>query len=138
MVKTAKSEAFTLIEMLVVVFIIGILATLVGPRVMKLLTGGERSATQATMATLKTAVVQYRSDMGHLPKKLDELVNKPTAKGSENWDGPYLDAVEVPMDRWNNEFEYNCPPVKHKNKYRYFEILSPGPEGENKPLDIGS
>ncbi len=143
MVISKKRDAFTMIEILVVVFIIGILATLVGPRVIRLLTKGNVSATQATLAALKTDLVEYKQDMGHFPTAkeggLDALIDRPNIKGNERWDGPYIEGQEsVPLDAWGNEFEYNLPPIRFKNKYKIFEIVSEGPEGEEKPLVAGA
>ncbi len=138
-----KKKAFTMIEMMIVVAVIGFLLTLIGPRVIGLLKKGEISATRSTMAALKSAITEYRRDMGHFPTKKDgglkALIVKPNIPGNENWDGPYLEGTkEIPLDKWGNEFEYNCPPVKYKDKYRYYEIISEGPQGEDKPLDMGA
>lgn len=143
MLLSKKKDAFTMMEILVVVFIIGILATLVGPRVIRLLTKGNVSATQSTLAALKTAVVEYKQDIGHFPTSkeggLDALIDRPNIKGNEKWDGPYLEGQEtVPLDAWGNEFEYNLPPIRFKNKYKIFEIVSDGPEGEDKPISVGA
>ena len=140
-----KRNAFTMIEILVVVFIIGLLATLIGPRLVKMITKGEISATKATMAALKSSLVEYRQDMGHFPTKregdLEALIVSPNTKAAgQYWskDG-YLEGTdEVPLDGWKNDFEYNCPPEVYKKKYKYYEIISEGPEGENAPIHAGA
>ena len=143
MLMTEKRDAFTLMEILVVVFIIGLLATLVGPRVIGLMTKGKISATKATLSAIKTGLVEYKQDIGHFPTAreggLDALVIMPNIKGNEKWEGPYLEAQEeVPLDSWGNEFEYNLPPVMYKTKYKYFEVISQGEEGEDKPIHTGA
>ena len=148
MVYTKKRDAFTLIEVLIAIVIIGILATLAGPRIMKIKEKIEVNSTKGTMAAIKTALMDYRDDFGSFPGPkeggLEALVKNPfSGAGAEKWDGPYISGkTEVPKDYWNREIEYNLPPnIQNKNKYKYFEIISYGPSGpdnEKDNIDMGA
>lgn len=96
-----NKSGFTLIEVLLVVVIIGILAALVGPRLVGRAGDAERAAAKADIATIKMAVQIYEMDMGTLPPSLDSLMNNP---GGERWKGPYLNAP--PVDPWGNQYVY--------------------------------
>ena len=137
MIQAKKQSAFTLMEVMIAVVVIGILATLAGPRVMKMLDKIKLNTTMGRMAAIETAIQNYREEMGPLPQRLEDIVVKPTGKGSEKWDGPYIKgAKELPIDAWNNEFEYNKGQnIKHKDVYRYYEIISYGPTGEEDESD---
>ena len=134
-----KKDAFTIMEILVVVFIIGLLATLVGPRVVELMTKGKVTATKATLTSIKGALTEYNMDIGHFPSKkygLQALVEDVEGLGVKKWKGPYLSGrEEVPEDGWGFEFVYNKPPEHFKKRYKNFEIISHGSEGEDSPKD---
>jgi len=144
-------EAFTLMEVMLAVAIIGILAAVAGPAIMRKWREVNINTTKSTMQSIKAALMDYRQDMGHFPTKregsLDALVQKPTVKGNERWDGPYLEGKsEMPTDAWNNDFIYNTgTEITQKDRFKYFEIISygangePGGEGkENQDLYAGS
>jgi general secretion pathway protein G len=140
-------KAFTLMEVLIAIIIIGILATLAGPQILKLRERIRVNSTKGTMAAIKSALQDYNEDMGRFPGRregdLDALVQRPAGKEAERWDGPYLEGKdEIPLDAWSREFEYNLPPnIQHKNKYKYFEIISTGkngPDDEKDNIDMGA
>ncbi|MBX9830476.1 type II secretion system major pseudopilin GspG [Candidatus Babeliales bacterium] len=131
-----KSSAFSMIEILVVVFIIGLLATLVGPNVMKLMTGGQTSAAKSMVTSFKAALADYRMDMGALPSQregLQALVQN--INNNPKWNGPYLEGqTEVPKDPWSNDYVYNRPPQVFTSKYKTYEVFSYGSdEGQDTP-----
>lgn len=135
-----KQAAFTLLEMMVVVVIIGIIVSMIGPRIVGRMKKAKIQTTKATMARVKSALIEYSIDMGAFPSSregLDVLIDRPNVKNARKWDGPYLEGQEeVPVDQWGNEFEYNCPPERFK-KYRYFEIIC-DVESEDTVIDLGS
>lgn len=138
-----NSQAFTMLEIMVVLFIIGLLATFGGPAVLKFFAAGKEKATQTYLNELVGAVQMYEMHVGHYPKKeeggLRALVDRPGQQNvAEKWDGPYIQEDKL-EDKWGNEFIYNCPPEKYKNKYRYFEVISWGEKGEEggKSLHAG-
>lgn len=139
-------SAFTMIEIMIVVFIIGILATLVGPNMMTWIGKGSITTTKSNLAALKADLQAFKMDVRRFPTKdegLEALVTMP--KGLQGiWHGPYIEGNAVPLDAWNRPFIYNCPPAKFKGKYTYFEIYSYGDGGEESPnaeqniLDAGA
>ncbi|MFH1461642.1 MAG: type II secretion system major pseudopilin GspG [bacterium] len=124
-----KSKAFTLMEILVVLFIIGFLMAFIGPRFAKRFFKSEIAMTKMKMDKIKNALSDYKMDMGHYPNKreggVQALISKPNVPGNEKWDGPYVDTEEDLDDKWGDPFEVNIPPVKYK-QFRFFEIISTG------------
>ena len=148
-ITTQTRQAFTLVEVMIAVAIIGMMAAVVIPNIQKYLAKAKVSSTQTTMAAIKSALLDYQSDMGNFPTKreggLDALIEKPNVKGSERWEGPYLEGQdEVPTDAWRNEFEYNTGSDITQKKFKHYEIISHGANGEeggsgiDKDLFVGS
>jgi general secretion pathway protein G len=131
--KTKLHHAFTLVEMLLVVTIIGILAALVIP---KIVGRGEQARETAAYADInggiKSALGAYEVDNGFFPKGLQDLLVQPS--NAKNWHGPYLD--KMPVDPWNNPYIYYYPGKHNPSSY---DLLSMGPDGkENTDDDIGN
>lgn len=135
MVHIKKQDGFTLMEVLLAVVIIGVLAALIGPNIMKRIKQMNINATKATMASLQSAIREYKQEVGQFPKTLDDLIEKPSGKAEKFWDGPYLDKPQIPIDSWKNEYEYNIPPVRFKD-YKYYEIISFGDDGMESENDL--
>ncbi|MBL4588240.1 type II secretion system major pseudopilin GspG [Candidatus Babeliales bacterium] len=142
-----SKPGFTMIEILVVVILIGGLAAMVLPNVMKRMGKGQIGTTKIALNGMKSALNEYKMDMGHYPTKqeggLEALMNRPSSKGSDRWKGEYLDGAEVPLDAWNNEFFYSAPPQQFSKEYKFFELYSKGDlsdeKNENDPdLRVGS
>jgi general secretion pathway protein G len=135
-----KKEAFTLMEVMLAVVIIGVLSTLVVPGIIKKMRNMKINTTMHTMAALKSALMDYNQDVGHFPSaeegNLKALLKRP--RGIKKWDGPYIEnTVDVPTDEWNNDFEYNKTPKKYKNIYKFYEIISDGPEDAEEDIHTG-
>ncbi len=133
-----QREGFTLVEILVVVTIIVILATLVGVRVIPRLGEAKQAKAVADIARLKTALSLYRLDTGMYPTQeqgLQALVACPTVEPipAKYQAGGYLEGGQVPSDPWGREYVYLVPGADGEP----FEIISygadgePGGEGEN-------
>ncbi len=129
---------FTLIEILVVVVILGILASIIVPKIMKRPEEARRTKAIIDINAIETALNLYRLDNGGYPSTeqgLEALVTKPTIGViPKNWkEEGYLD--KVPKDPWGNPFVYLSPGL-HKE----FDLESYGADGvdggEGKDADI--
>jgi general secretion pathway protein G len=131
---TKNSSAFTMMEILMVLFIVGFLFAFLGPRIYRMMFKSDISITKLKMAKLKDSLLEYKQDMGHFPKRAEggiaALLVRPAVQGNEKWEGPYVDSEDDLMDKWGDEFEYNAPPQRYK-KFRFFEIISAGGEQED-------
>jgi general secretion pathway protein G len=129
----AFRRAFTLVEMLLVVTIIGILAALVIPKIAGQSEHARIVAAHADInGGLKSALGQYEVDNGFYPKSLQDLLVQPS--NAKNWRGPYLD--KLPNDPWGNPYIYYYPGKHTPNSY---DLLSAGADDkEGTDDDIGN
>ena len=126
-----SKNGFTLLEILVVVLIITILATIVGVSVARHPGQARVTAAKAQIVIFKTALTTYRMEQGNLPTQeqgLKALVEKPTASPiPEKYPAEgYLDSRHLPKDPWNHDYIYIVP----GSKGDAFEIISYGADGE--------
>ena len=135
MKKMHKIHGFTLLELLVVMVIIGLLVSYVGPRYFNQLSKSEVKAAKAQIDSIKKALDVYRLDNGAYPDQatgLSALMAAPQA--ASKWQGPYLQK-EIPNDPWNHPYIYRIPGEKTE-----FDLLSLGadgrPGGDNENADI--
>lgn len=112
-------RGFTLMEIMVVIAIIGLIATVVAPNIMNRMTEAEIETTRVKMATLKSSISTYRRHTGKIPDTLEDLL-EPTEK---NFGDAYIEKEDEIIDQWGQPFEYR------KIDSRKFEILSYGPDG---------
>lgn len=129
---------FTLIELLVVLAIIGLLAGLVGPQVIKHLGESKTKTAKLQIEELSSALDMYRLDVGRYPgtdEGLAALVEQPPS--AKFWNGPYLRKKKMPMDPWNNAYHYVVP-----GQHGKFDIFSLGADntegGEGEDQDVKS
>lgn len=106
-----RGAGFTLIELLVVLVILGLLAGLVGPQVMKYLGSSKTKTARLQLEELGAALDLYRLEVGRYPtteQGLAALVQAPSGD-SQGWNGPYLKKKVVPKDPWGYEYHYQSP-----------------------------
>ena len=132
MVKIKNHPGFTLIEILITVSIITLLmGLLIGPRLVSYWKRAKIGATKIALKQVQSALTFYHNDIGSFPSTregLEVLIENPSSEKGR-WGGPYLGGEKEIKDGWNNDFEYNSPPVQFK-KYRYYELMSYGEGGE--------
>ena len=132
-----KRKAFTLIEMVLVVTIIALLATLVLTR----MTGRGKEAKVATAKTqigsLRGALGSFEMDCDRFPtaaEGLQALVERPAGMSETTRWRKYLMKSKIPTDPWGNDYIYRCPGVVNED----YDIVSRGPDGkEGTDDDIG-
>lgn len=120
-----KKTGFTLLELLVVMVIIGLLVSYVGPRYFAQLGKSERSTAKAQIESLGKALDTYRLDTGHYPNSEQGLValeNRPSDESK--WNGPYLQK-NVPVDPWGKPYVYRSP-----GQTGDFDLMSYGQDGQ--------
>lgn len=106
-----KPKGFTLIELLVVLVILGLLAGLVGPQVMKYLGTSKTKTAHLQIQDLGAALDLYRLEVGRYPsveEGLIALVQAPPGTDTR-WNGPYLKKRAVPKDPWGYDYHYRFP-----------------------------
>ena len=105
-----RQRGFTLIELLVVLVILGLLMSVVGPRVMKYVGGAKTDTARMQIQELSAALDMYHLEVGRYPSQdvgLRALVEQPA--GEQRWKGPYLRKSAVPNDPWGNDYVYRFP-----------------------------
>lgn len=96
-----RSQAgFTLVEIMIVVVIIGLLGSLVIPRLFKNVEKAKIRTAEEQIRNIGLALNMYRLDVGEYPSSIEGLIS---GSGS-NWDGPYI--KKIPKDPWGAEYQY--------------------------------
>ena len=109
------NRAFTLVEIMLVVAIIGILAALVIPKIAGKSEEAKETAAMADIrGGLKSAIDQFEVDNGHYPGALQDLLKQP--RNANSWHGPYLDPAILPTDPWGNPYLYQFPGKHNTNR----------------------
>jgi general secretion pathway protein G len=94
-----RQAGFTLVEMIVVIAIIGVLATIVVIRYSGQTDQAKVAAAKAHLSQFESAVISFQSQNGRLPTSMSELVGRPG--NAPNWpEGGYLKSKSVPKDPW--------------------------------------
>lgn len=134
----SRASGFTLVELLVVLVILGLLAGLVGPRVLGQLGGAKTKTAAVQIKDLEQATELFKLDVGRFPSNdegLEALVDRPGS--AQGWNGPYLKKGGVPKDPWGNAYHYESP-----GKRTDVDIYSLGADnaigGEGENADVGN
>ena len=142
MKKTRKNirYAFTMVELMAVLIILGLLATVVVRNFIGQTDKARVTTTKANLKVLHNAVLQFKMDTGRYPTEeegLYSLIEEPVDVAG--WQpGGYLSSTDIPKDAWNHEFVFQLDPESGKP----FVIISYGadgePEGEDYNYDLYS
>lgn len=134
-----KEGGFTLIELMVVIIILGVLATIIVPRFLGREEEARRIAATVQISSFKGALSMFKLDNGFFPtteQGLEALVRKPTIEPIPKRWRRYLD--RIPLDPWGNPYVYISPGIHSPD----FDIISFGKDGrkggEGDNADINS
>ena len=131
-----KQSGFTLIELLVGLLILGLLAGLVGPRVLKNLGGAKTDTTQLQIEEFGAGLDLFHLEVGRYPtteEGLQSLSVEPA--GLNNWNGPYMKKNDIPVDPWGNAYHYRSPGENSDyDLYSFGRDNAEGGEGEDQDV----
>jgi general secretion pathway protein G len=129
---------FTLLEMLVVLAIMGLLAAIIAPQVLKYLGTSRTQTAKVQIQNVVAALELYRLDVGHYPTQEEGLnaviIAPPAAAG---WNGPYLQRPSALVDPWGQTYLYRNP-----GKHGEIDVYSLGSDkaegGTGEAADVGN
>ena len=120
-----RNSGFTLLELLIVMIIIGLLAALIGPKMIGRVGESRQTVAKQQIEGFSTALEMFKLDTTRYPTQeqgMEALVVTP--HGVENWKGPYLKKKFIPKDPWGNEYVYVYP-----GENGDYDIISYGADG---------
>ncbi len=121
-------RAFTLIELLLVLVILGVLAALVVPRFARRSEDSKITAAATDIANLSTALRMFEVDCSRYPTTEEGLAGLIQGGNIKGWKRPYLEKNYVPKDPWGNAYVYRCPGQHNADG---FDLYSYGPDGQD-------
>jgi general secretion pathway protein G len=135
--KSSTPKGFTLIELMIVVVILGLLATTVMPKILSKPDQARRTKAMVEIRSIESALAMFKTDTGRFPttaEGLQALVVNPGLKGFDS-EG-YLE--KVPRDPWGNPYIYLSPGL-HSKSYDLESLGKDGNDGgTDKDADIES
>lgn len=136
-----RPSAFTLLEILVALAIIGLLAGLAISNSDRIFGQSQEAVARIFVRdSLKTSLVRYKIDVGDYPTTAEGLAVMVVAPANkaERWRGPYIDAPSgrIPADPWGEAYRYRFPGTRNPGGY---DLYSLGPDKtEGTEDDIGN
>jgi len=129
-----RQAGFSLVELLVVLVILGLLAALATPQVLKYLARAKVDTARIEMKNMATALDFFLLDVGRYPTQqegLQALVANPA--GLAPWRGPYLktNTAGPPLDPWGHPYQYRFP--GQSGDYDLFTVTP-----DNLPITLGN
>lgn len=126
----SADSGFTLLEIIVVVFILSLLVAIVAPKIIGRTDDAKIADAKVQIRNFETALKLFKMDNGFYPtteQGLDSLLNKPTTgQIPANYkEGGYLEQKKIPLDPWGNPYIYVCPGL-----HGDFDLISYGADGK--------
>jgi general secretion pathway protein G len=126
--RRAAQHAFTLVELLLVLVILGVLAAIVVPKFAGRTEQAREASARTQISNFGVALDAYEVDTGSYPKGkngLNSLISAPS--DVQNWKGPYMkNESGIPNDPWGRPYSYECPGKNNRNSY---DLSSMGADG---------
>lgn len=133
-----RNTGFTLVELLVVLIILGLVASIAGPNVMKYLGTSKAKTAKLQLKEIESSIELFYLDTGSYPPNdpgLKVLIGNETS--ISGWNGPYFKHAQLPLDPWSNDYVYVLP-----GEHGAFDLVSLGadnqPGGEGDAQDIAN
>jgi general secretion pathway protein G len=129
--KIRNLKGFSLIELMVVIVILGLLATFLLPKIIDRPDEARITKAKSDIKAIESALKLYKLDNGFYPtteQGLSALITQPTIEPiPKNWKrGGYLDTNSIPKDPWGNNYIYRSPGEEDRD----YEIISLGADGK--------
>lgn len=129
-----RSAGFTLLEMLAVIVLLGVVATIVVRQVGGNVEKGKYGAGKTQLSSLSMKIENYELDVGHPPAQLKDLITAPS--GVDGWAGPYAKPSDL-KDPFKHAFGYRYP-----GEHGRYDLIFYGedgkPGGEGYSADVGN
>lgn len=129
----ARRGAFTLMEVLLAIAMISMLAFIVVINIDTTMTGGQTKIAETFVrSAVNSPFMSFKLNVGRYPtteEGIKALLEAPEGI-ADRWKGPYI--TQVPLDPWNNPYQYRYPATKSKSGY---DIWSMGPDGQSDTED---
>jgi len=123
--KSSISRGFTLIEVMIVVVILGVLATMVMPKILDKPEQARRTKAKVDIRSIQSALAMFKTDTGRFPTTAEGLQTLVAGTGIRGYNqNGYLE--RVPADPWGNKFIYLSPGVHNQD----YDLVSYGKDGE--------
>jgi general secretion pathway protein G len=135
--KRRRRAGFTLVEVLLVLAILVIIASLGIANYSRAQRKAYVNAAKAQVEQLSSLVKQYQIDVGDFPSSLQALLQPPPdLPNPAKWNGPYLEKATLPLDPWERPYEYQYPGIHNPELP---DIFSAGPDGvKGTQDDVGN
>ena len=104
--KNKRRDGFTLMELLLVMAILVIMASMVSFAFLNFQKNARSDAALSQISTLSTACKMYKMNVGTFPSDLIDLIALPSGLTQSQWRGPYMDGNAIPFDPWTNNYIY--------------------------------
>ena len=136
--RNKRQNGFTLLELLVVLAILGLLAAIVGPQVIKYLGSSKTQTASVQAKNIAASLELFRLDAGRYPtasEGLNGLIKAPASVPI--WNGPYLPQATAIIDPWGNPYKFKAP-----GDHGEMDVFSLGSDnaigGSGEAKDVGN